>query len=133
MSSLSHEVAAQRVLWSLGMRGTPAQVNLLLYLLRRRQAFTAPELVQRCGIPRGRVYPFLVGLRRRDVVFPLPRPEEPGDWAEVYGRVVLRRKRRELHITGAAPFAFNVGRLRTLAAGGSSDSEVLKVLEEAVG
>ena len=114
------------------MRGTPAQVKLLLFLVTRRDAFTAPELVQSCGVTRGRVYPFLASLKRRDVVFALPRPEEPGEWGEVYGRVVLRRKRRELHVTGPAPLAINVGRLRTLAAGGCSDGEALKVLEEAV-
>ena len=132
MSAYSREDAAERILWSLGMRGTPAQVKLLLFLVTRRDAFTAPELVQSCGVTRGRVYPFLASLKRRDVVFALPRPEEPREWGEVYGRVVLRRKRRELHVTGPAPLAINVGRLRTLAAGGCSDGEALKVLEEAV-
>ena len=131
MSCLSREVAAERVLWSLGMRGTPAQVKLMLYLLGCGEAFTAPELVRSCCVPRGRVYPFLAGLRRRDVVFSLPRPVEPGEWVEVYGRGVLRRKRRELHVTGAAPLGFNVGRLRVLAAEGCSDPEVLRVLGEA--
>ena len=131
MSVYSREDAAERVLWSLGMRGTPAQVKLLLYLVGRREVFTAPELVQRCDVPRGRVYPFLASLKRRDVVFLLPRPKEPGEWSEVYGRVVLRRKRRELHVTGPAPLAINVDRLRTLAAGSCSDGDALKVLEEA--
>jgi len=130
VSGLSHEVATERVLWSLGMWGTPAQVKLLLYLLGHGEAFTAPELVQRCGVPRGRVYPFLASLRRRAVVFSLPRPEEPGEWAEVYGRVVLRRKRRELHITGAAPLTINLRRLSALAAQGCSDGEALRVLGE---
>lgn len=133
MSVYSREDAAERILWSLGMRGTPAQVKLLLYLVGRKEVFTAPELVQRCGVPRGRVYPFLASLRKRDVVFLLPRPEEPREWGEVYGRVVLRRKRREFHVTGPMPLAVNIGRLRSLVAGGCSDGEVLKVLEEAVG
>ena len=131
MTGFSREGAAERVLWSLGMRGKPHQVRLLLDLIDRREAFTAPELVQRCGVSRGLVYPFIAGLRRRGVVFSLPHPDEPGDWAEIYGRVVLRRKRRELHIIGPVPLALNMGRLRTLAADGCDDLEALRVLKEA--
>ena len=133
MSELSREGAVERILWSLGMHGKPHQVRLLLDLIDRGEAFTAPELVQRCDVPRGLVYPFLASLRRRGVVFSLPRPEEPGEWTEVYGRVVLRRKRRELHLIGPAPLALNMGRLRTLAAEGCDDLEALRVFEEAEG
>ena len=113
------------------MRGSSYQVRLLLYLISQREAFTAPELFFKTGVSHGRIYPFLANLKRRGVVFPLPRPKEPGEWIEIYGWGVLQRKRREFHVIGPAPLALNMGRLRILAAEGCDDREVLKVLEEA--
>ncbi|MCJ7574947.1 hypothetical protein MUO93_11925 [Candidatus Bathyarchaeota archaeon] len=128
---LTREEAAAKVLWSLGMRGKPHQVRLLLDLLERDEIFTAPELVQSSGVLRGLVYPFIASLRRRGVVFPLPRPDEPKEWSQIYGQLVLNRKRREHHIIRPAPLALNRGRLRTLAAEGCDDLDILSVLEEA--
>jgi hypothetical protein len=113
------------------MLGKPHQVRLFLSLLGKREAFTVPELAEECGLQCSVVYPFIAYLRRLGVVFPLPRPEEPGEWGEIYGRVVLQRKRRELHIIGSAPFALNRGRLRSLAAEKCGDSEVLGFIGEA--
>jgi hypothetical protein len=115
------------------MYGKPYQVKLLLDLVERKDAFTAPELAQRCYLPQGLVNNFITGLRRRGVVLPLPRPEEPREWAEIYGQMVLRRKRREVKIIGPNPLTLNRGRLRVLADEGCSCHEVFSVLEEADG
>ena len=70
MNELTSEGAAERILWSLGMNGKPHQVRLLLDLIDCGEAFTAPELVQRCGVPRGLVYPFLASLRVEESILP---------------------------------------------------------------
>jgi len=131
MSGITREEIAKKILWSIGMLGKPHQVRLFLNLLDRVESFTVPELALSCCVPRGLAYPFITYLKKLNVVFPLPRPEEPGEWAEIYGQVVLQRKRRELHIIGPAPFALNRGRLRSLAAEKCSDSEVLGFIGEA--
>ena len=125
----AREAAARYILLSLGLLGRPEQVRLLLYVLEARGVFTAPELVEACVLPRGRVYPFVAGLQRRGVIVRAPRPAEPAEWVEVYGRGVLARRRRELHVTGAAPLLLDRGKLRELAERGGCGAEALWVLE----
>lgn len=131
--TLIREDRVRRVLWCLGMLGKPHQVRLFLSLLGRREAFTVPELAEECGLPCGVVYPFIAYLKRLGVVFLLPRPEEPREWNEIYGRVVLQRKRRELHSIGPVPLAINRGRLEELVKEKCVDSEALVVIREASG
>jgi hypothetical protein len=128
---IAREEATKKVLWSLGMLGRPHQVRMLLHLLGSSGAFTAPELSRCCEVPLSHVYPFIVCLRGKEIVFSLPRPEEPEEWGKIYGQGTLSRKRRECYITGPAPYALNRGRLRDLASKGCSDADALSILREA--
>lgn len=132
MSGMSRERAARRVLWSLGMRGQPEQVKLLLYLLENRGEFSAPGLMLGCGLPRGRVYYFVAMMRHRGVIVPGPRPVEPEEWAENYGIGVRRKMRRENNLHRRTPLTLDLSRLRALVAESCDDSEVLAVFGEAV-
>jgi len=125
------EGAARRVLLSLDLLGKLHQVSLLLSLLEKNGSFTAPGLADGCGVPRGLVYPFIASLRAKGVVKLVPRPEEPAEWADVYGRGVLAKRRREHHITGAAPLEFDLERFKVLATEGGCDSDDLRLLVEA--
>lgn len=126
------EGAARRALLSIGLLGRLHQVSLLLSLLEKNGSFTTPGLADACGVPRGLVYPFIASLRAKDVVKLVPRPEEPAEWADVYGRGVLAKRRREHHITGAAPLEFDLERFKALAAEGGCDSDDLRMLMEAI-
>jgi hypothetical protein len=84
---VSREEAERKVLLSIGMQWKPHQVRMLLHLLGCNEAFTAPELSRYCEVLLRLVYPFIVCLRSKRIVFSLPRPGEPEEWDGVNGRL----------------------------------------------
>jgi hypothetical protein len=129
LSGLSREVAAERVLWSLGMRGTPIQVKILIYVLGCKRGFSESELIRECDLTRNYVRYFISSMLSRGIFVPVPRPVEPVDWAETYGISVRRRKRREQNFLTPTLLSLDWARLRSLVLERCDDLKVLEMLE----